>query len=155
MHNVHLHFGVFAGIFCFLLILSRRKSLSYRKQFIDLQCKLVNWFLFHRNLCHERIIVLYGISWNICICLFQGTDCISNNKYDAGKKVNCHSESQTYLRKIDWNKYPLQHYANEFLGFQRQICLRKSLLLFGRFGKVSVSFYIVYSFQFDRIPLST
>ena len=49
MHNVHLHFGVFAGIFCFLLILSRRKSLSYRKQFIDLQCKLVNWFLFHRN----------------------------------------------------------------------------------------------------------
>ena len=34
--------------------LSWEWSLSYRKQFNDLLCKSINWFLYHRDLRHER-----------------------------------------------------------------------------------------------------
>ena len=31
------------------------RSLSYRNQSIDLLCKSVDWFLYDRGLCHERV----------------------------------------------------------------------------------------------------
>ena len=36
------------------LALSWRKSLSYRNQSIDLLCKSMDWFLYNRDLRHER-----------------------------------------------------------------------------------------------------
>ena len=44
--------------------LSWRRPLSYRNQFIDLQSKSVNWFLYDNGLCHER--VRRKCSENIC-----------------------------------------------------------------------------------------
>ena len=38
------------------LTLSWQRSLSYRSQIIDLQTKSVDWFLFDRDLRHERVI---------------------------------------------------------------------------------------------------
>ena len=38
-----------------LLTLSWRRSLSYRNQSIDLQSKSVDWFLYDRDLSHERV----------------------------------------------------------------------------------------------------
>ena len=38
-----------------LLILSWRRSLSYRNQSIDWLCKSIDWFLYDRNLWHERV----------------------------------------------------------------------------------------------------
>ena len=37
------------------LTLSRRRSLSYRNKAIDLQSKSMDWFLYDRNLRHERV----------------------------------------------------------------------------------------------------
>ena len=39
----------------FLLTLSWRRSLTYGKKSIDLQSKSVDWFLYDRNLRHERV----------------------------------------------------------------------------------------------------
>ena len=41
----------------FEFTLSRRRYLSYRNQSIDLLCKLIDWFLYDRDLRHERIIL--------------------------------------------------------------------------------------------------
>ena len=38
-----------------LLTLSWRRALSYRNQSIDLQSKLIDWFLYNNGLCHERV----------------------------------------------------------------------------------------------------
>ena len=40
---------------------SWRKSLSYGKQSIDLQCKPVDWFLYDKDLRHERVETLSNI----------------------------------------------------------------------------------------------
>ena len=37
------------------LTLSWRKFLSYRNQYIDLPCKLEDWFLYDKEFCHERV----------------------------------------------------------------------------------------------------
>ena len=58
-----MHLSIFESIFCkfthnsfFLpLTLSWRRSLSYRNHSIDLLCKSMDWFLYDRNLCHERV----------------------------------------------------------------------------------------------------
>ena len=39
------------------LTLSWRRSLSYRNQSIDLLCKSMDWFLYDRDLCHEKVNV--------------------------------------------------------------------------------------------------
>ena len=39
------------------LTLSRRRSLSYRSQSIDVLCKSMNWFLYDMDLRHERVNV--------------------------------------------------------------------------------------------------
>ena len=44
------------------LTLSRRRSLSYKNQSIDLQSKSVDWFLYGRDLRHERAKPLAGPS---------------------------------------------------------------------------------------------
>ena len=38
-----------------LLILSWRRSLSYRNQFIDMLSKSMEWFLYDRDLRHEKV----------------------------------------------------------------------------------------------------
>ena len=38
--------------------ISRRRFQSYRNQFIGFQCKPIDWFLYHRHLRHERVIIL-------------------------------------------------------------------------------------------------
>ena len=43
-----------AGI-SFSLTFSWRRFLSYRKQYIDWLCKSIDWFLYDRGLCHERV----------------------------------------------------------------------------------------------------
>ena len=45
---------------CCALTLSWRKSLSYRNQSIDLQTKSMDWFLYNRNLRHERVNPFYA-----------------------------------------------------------------------------------------------
>ena len=37
------------------LTLTRRRTLSYRKQFIDLQCKSMDWFLYDKDIRHARV----------------------------------------------------------------------------------------------------
>ena len=44
------------------LTLSWQKSLSYRNKYIDLQSKSVDWFLYDRDLCHERVNDILFIS---------------------------------------------------------------------------------------------
>ena len=39
------------------LTLSWRRSLSYRNQSTDLPCKSIDWFLYDRDLCHEKVTV--------------------------------------------------------------------------------------------------
>ena len=51
--------GCFSGFSMFLftlmtLTLSRQRSPSYRNQFIDLNSKSIDWFLYHRGHVHER-----------------------------------------------------------------------------------------------------
>ena len=40
-----------------------RRSLSYRNQSIDLQSKSMDWFLYHRDLRHERVFKEMGFEW--------------------------------------------------------------------------------------------
>ena len=42
--------------FCLELTLSWQRSLLYRNQFSDLLCKSIDWFLYYRDLRHERVI---------------------------------------------------------------------------------------------------
>ena len=42
-----------------VLTLSWRRSLSYRNQSIDLLCKLMNWFLYDKDIHHERVKMLF------------------------------------------------------------------------------------------------
>ena len=49
----HLYFKNNENIY--LLTLSRRRFLSYRNQSIDLQFKLVDWFLYDRDVRRERV----------------------------------------------------------------------------------------------------
>ena len=37
------------------LTLSRRRSLLYRNQSVDLLCKSLDWFLYDREPCHDRV----------------------------------------------------------------------------------------------------
>ena len=57
------HFENLAAITARFLTLSRRKSLLHRNQFIDLQCKPMDWFLYHKDLRHERVNVSHTILW--------------------------------------------------------------------------------------------
>ena len=41
--------------YCVLLTLSWQRPLSYRNQFIDLQSKSMDWFLYDNDLHHERV----------------------------------------------------------------------------------------------------
>ena len=50
MRTLSCHVG-----FCMMRTLSSRRSLSYRNQSIDLPCKSMDWFLYDRDLCYERV----------------------------------------------------------------------------------------------------
>ena len=43
--------------------LSWRRPLSYRNQSIDLQSKSVNWFLYDKDLHHERVKIISVLWW--------------------------------------------------------------------------------------------
>ena len=47
-----------------ILTLSRRRSLSYRNQCIDLLCKSLDWFLYDNGLRLERVKSIRGITTN-------------------------------------------------------------------------------------------
>ena len=54
--------------FSTFLTLSWRKSLSFRNHYSDLLCKSMKWFLYDRNLRHERVsinieVVLFIYKW--------------------------------------------------------------------------------------------
>ena len=68
---------------CFelLLILSWRKPLLHRNQFIDLLCKSMDWFLYDNGPRHERVNVFYYKLQEVSVpislrvvtnCLFRG-----------------------------------------------------------------------------------
>ena len=40
------------------------KSLSYRNQYIDLQSKIMDWFLYDKNFRHERVNELRLPLWD-------------------------------------------------------------------------------------------
>ena len=76
------------------LTLSWQRSLSYRNQSIDLHCKSMDWFLYDRDLRHERILNVYQkFRWNIrlgtllnsCygICLFLYPRKTSENHWSS------------------------------------------------------------------------
>ena len=57
-------------LFLILLTLSRRRYLSYRNQSIDLQSKSIGWFLYDRDLRHEKLTnkfrcLIAFTSWDI------------------------------------------------------------------------------------------
>ena len=53
-----------------IFTLSWRRCLSYRNQFINLLCKLMNWFIYDRHLHHERVKGALIQIWKpLCICL--------------------------------------------------------------------------------------
>ena len=54
----------------FTLTLSRRRSLSYRNQFIDLQSKSVDCFLYDRDLRHYRVHQCRKKNGVSMICIF-------------------------------------------------------------------------------------
>ena len=58
------------------LIFSWRRSLSYRNQSIDLQSKLMDWFLYDSDLRHERVTALKDrpILKQILKWIFHGID---------------------------------------------------------------------------------
>ena len=50
-----LHEIIFLVFFLSFLTISWWRSLSYRNQSIDLVCKSMDWCLYGRDLCHERV----------------------------------------------------------------------------------------------------
>ena len=54
--------------------LSWRRSVSYRNQSIDLLCKSMDWFLYHRDFLHERVnafekIFAHWVHWYLLILI--------------------------------------------------------------------------------------
>ena len=39
----------------YIQLFSWQKSLSYKNQSIDLHYKLMDWFLYDKDICHERV----------------------------------------------------------------------------------------------------
>ena len=52
------------------LTLSWRRSLSYRNQSTDLQSKSMNWFLYDKDLRHERVKIILAFNQYHAIHLF-------------------------------------------------------------------------------------
>ena len=65
------------------LTLSWRRSLSYRNQSIDLLCKSIEWFLYDRDLRHERVKQPFSskISKKYLKSLFSGFILILNKVF--------------------------------------------------------------------------
>ena len=74
--DIYYQFMFKDSILYMSLTLSWRGSLSYRNQSIDLLCKSMGWFLYDRDLSHERIIKEY---WYLELQRWFGT---LSNMYD-------------------------------------------------------------------------
>ena len=56
------------------LIISWRRSLSYRNQFTDLLCKSMDWFLYDRDLHRERVKTLFThYTPKVCSYMLEST----------------------------------------------------------------------------------
>ena len=55
IHEHYNNWTIYVKIFKRVLTFSWRSSVPYRNQSIDLWSKLINWFLYHRDLRHERV----------------------------------------------------------------------------------------------------
>ena len=69
-----------------LFTLSWRRFLSYRNQFIHLVCESMDWFLYDRDLCHERVKILPKFS--VTSTLMGGWVNISDTK-KINSKYRC------------------------------------------------------------------
>ena len=69
-----------------LFTLSWRRFLSYRNQFIDLVCESMDWFLYDRDLRHERVKILPKFS--VTSTLMGGWVNISDTK-KINSKYRC------------------------------------------------------------------
>ena len=59
------------------LTLSWRRSLSYRNQAIDLLCKLMEWFLYDKDIRHEKLIRSSFIILTSKVCSYMSLSRIS------------------------------------------------------------------------------
>ena len=84
------------------LTLSRRRSLLYRNQFIDLQSKSMDWLLYGRGLRYERVndkirkssfLDILGTFWN----LLNHNHCIKNEVFLKGFFSKC-DKIRSFLR---------------------------------------------------------
>ena len=81
-----------------------RRSLSYRTQSIDLQSKSMDWFLYERNLRHDRVKVLSSPSpWTFLIFKIEITESYLNltlltKLYEKIEKSNVVSESNHFKK---------------------------------------------------------
>ena len=53
--SLYSYWSILENFVPYTLTLSWRKALSYKKKSIDLLCKSVDWFLYDRELRHERV----------------------------------------------------------------------------------------------------
>ena len=70
-----------------MFILSWRRSLSYRNQSIDLHCELMDWFLYDRDLRHEKV-KLENLFFRIHVILTYFMTCIATWKKKFFRKTN-------------------------------------------------------------------
>ena len=103
--DVYIHTFVSTGVLfegafssCVSLTFSWRRSLSYRHQSIDLLCKSMGWFLYGRDLRHERgrwrksrlVMISQFLNFRILVrflrfCMLQ-TSVLLNEKYSIKAK---------------------------------------------------------------------
>ena len=91
----------------YYLTLSSRKSLPYRNQSIDLQSKLIDWFLYDRDLRHERVTKRERA--RIANLLFDENE-FRNNRSHTFFKCCSHDAphfskiiQKSKRRKLEWN----------------------------------------------------
>ena len=76
--QVCLHCDRLKNVWTYALTLSWWKSLSYRNQVTNLQCRSMNWFLYDRDLHHKRVQfhkIVEVINWICCSKYVNSTAC--------------------------------------------------------------------------------
>ena len=101
-----------------VLNLSWRRSLLYRNQSIDLQNKSMDWFLYDKNLRHERVnaLLLACIHWDIFLDYDKIIDIYASkyprsmlliNTLNKNQTVETLNARKTYKAYIDFGIFSL------------------------------------------------
>ena len=103
-------YSVIIETLCFLLTLSWRRQISYRKQSIDLLRKSMDWFLYDIGLRHERVkIKKYNqIKIHKNRTMYIYSSCLSNRETPS-------TGLQLFLPMLDLLKLPRFHDFDEYL----------------------------------------